>query len=172
MSLLLLLTLSSFDHNAPAANILIRHDIIGVWPFHWLTSMKVALPPSYISAEQFPRAFAWIARFNQTVRDAAKSAGKPKTISGGEAVAIIEASDFAEREGEVDAQDPLGLAKGDLVEVFPTDSGSSHKDRGRLVSLTLGEVVIDSQTEGGKAVRVHTPRHGFRVRKAATKTKL
>lgn len=145
---------------------------IGVWPFHWLTTMKGALPPSYISAEHFPKAFAWIGRFGQSVKDAAKSAGKPKTITGKEAVAIIEASDFAEREGEVDAQDPLGLAKGDLVEVFPTDSGFNHKDRGRLVSLTLAEVVIDSKTEGGKDVRVHTPRHGFRVRRAAAKTKL
>jgi hypothetical protein len=169
---LLLLLHISFDH-APRtnANLLIINEI-GVWPFHWLTTMKGALPPSYISSEQFPKAFAWIARFGQSVKDAAKSAGKPKTIIGKEAVAIIEASDFAEREGEVDAQDPLGLAKGDLVEVFPTDSGSNHKDRGRLVSLTLAEVVIDSKTEGGKEVRVHTPRHGFRVRRAAARTKL
>lgn len=131
--------------------------------------MRGALPPSYISAEQFPKAFAWIARFDKEAREAAKRAGKPKTVNGKEALAIIEGSGFAESEGLVEADDPFELAKGDLVEVWPIDSGFSHKDRGSLVSLTAREVVIESKTEGGETVRVHTPRHGFRVRRVRTK---
>lgn len=138
---------------------------IAIWPFHWLSTLKGALPSSYISAEQFPKVFAWIARFDRAVREAARVAGKAKTVSGKEALGIIEASGFAEGEGEVDAGDPLGLKRGDVVEVWPIDSGFSHRDRGRLVGLGAGEVVVESRTEGGKVVRVHAPRHGFRVRR-------
>jgi hypothetical protein len=140
------------------------HFGTAVWPFHWLTTLKGALPPSYISADLFPKVFAWIARFDKVVRDAAKAKGKAKTVTGKEAVAIIEGSEFAESEGDVEVGDPLELAKGDMVEVWPTDSGFNHKDRGRLVSLCGREVVIASRTEGGVEVRVHAPRHGFRVR--------
>lgn len=145
---------------------------IAVWPFHWLTTMMGALPPSYISAQQFPKVFAWIVRFDKAVREAAKRAGKAKTVTGKEAVAIIEGSEFAEAEGGVEAGDPLGLAKGETVEVWPIDSGFSHKDRGRLVGLCGREVVIESKTEGGKMVRVHAPRHGFRVKRVAGGGKL
>ena len=137
-----------------------------VWPFHWLITLKEALPPSYISAEHFPKVFAWVARFHKEARESAKTCGKPKTVTGKEAVAIIERSEFVEVEGEVEAGDPLGLAKGDTVEVWPTDSGFNHKDRGSLVSLCGREVVIESKTEEGTTVRVHAPRHGFRVRSA------
>jgi hypothetical protein len=140
------------------------HFGTAVWPFHWLITLKEALPPSYISADLFPKVFAWVARFDKVVRDAAKTRGKPKTVTGKEAVAIIEGSGFAESERDVEAGDPLELAKGDMVEVWPTDSGFNHKDRGRLVSLCGREVVIESRTEGGVEVRVHAPRHGFRVR--------
>jgi hypothetical protein len=145
---------------------------IAVWPLHWLTTLRGALPASYISAEQFPKAFAWIARFDKAVREAAKRAGKPKTVSGKEAVAIIEAAGFAEAEGAVDAGDPLELARGDEVEVWPIDSGFNHKDRGSLVRLCAREVVIESRTAGGKTVRVHAPRHGFRVRRVGGGGKL
>lgn len=65
--------------------------------------------------------------------------------------------------------DPSGLQKGDEVEVWPTDSGSNHRDRGRLVKLDGGEIVVQGRTGGGKTVRIHAPRHGFRVRKVGAK---
>ena len=95
----------------------------------------------------------------------ARNAGpKPKALSGVDAIKQISSSEFAEPEGEVEVQDPTGLKKGQLVEVWPIDSGFNHKDRGPLVSLSGGEIVIESKTQEGKVVRVHTPRHGFRVR--------
>jgi hypothetical protein len=76
----------------------------------------------------------------------------------------ISSSDFAEVEGVVDSNDPSRLRQGQLVEVWPIDSGFNHKDGGALVALSGAEIVIESQTETGQKVRVHTPRHGFRVR--------
>lgn len=93
-----------------------------------------------------------------------KKAGKPKTLKGAEALQQISASGFAEDEGTVDAGDPTGLQKGQEVEVWPVDTGFNHKDRGPLVALSGAEIVIESTTAEGQTVRVHTPRHGFRLR--------
>jgi len=76
----------------------------------------------------------------------------------------ISASDFAESEGAVDALDPTGLKKGQEIEVWPVDTGFNHKDKGLLVALSGAEIVIESKTKDGQLVRVHTPRHGFRLR--------
>lgn len=72
---------------------------------------------------------------------------------------------FPEPEGDVEANDPSGLEKGDEIEVWPIDSGFNHKDRGRLLKLDGKEVVVEGKTERGAVVRIHCPRHGFRVRK-------
>ena len=93
-----------------------------------------------------------------------KKAGKQKTLKGDEALAQISASGFAEDEGVVDTQDPTGLKKGQEVEVWPVDTGFNHKDKGPLVALSGAEIVIESKTRDGHTVRVHTPRHGFRLR--------
>ena len=75
----------------------------------------------------------------------------------------VTSADFAE-ELWVDGDDPLGLTEGQDVEVWPTDTGFRHKDRGRLVGLTGNEVVIEVQSKvGGKVVRIHVPRGGFKV---------
>lgn len=139
-------------------------DVEGVWIFHWLTTIPGALPPDYISATQFPKVFAWIARFNTAIKAAALKNGKAKSLKGNEAVAQISAAGYAEPEGSVDTDDPTGLKKGQEIEVWPIDSGFNNKDRGRLVALDGKEIVIESKTESGRAVRVHTPRHGFRLR--------
>lgn len=85
---------------------------------------------------------------------------------------IVEDADFAEPQGEVDGNDPTGLKKGDDIEVWPIDSGFSRKDRGRLVRLDGSEIVVESKTENGKEVRIHAPRHGFRVRSVGKGAKL
>ena len=59
----------------------------------------------------------------------------------------ISASGFAEAEGEVDSNDPTGLKKGQVVEVWPTDTGFNHKDKGSLVALSGSEIVIESKTQ-------------------------
>jgi len=79
----------------------------------------------------------------------------------------ISASDFAESEGVVDSRDPTGLKKGEEIEVWPVDTGFNHKDKGPLVALSGNEIVIESKTKAGQCVRVHTPRHGFRLRSVA-----
>lgn len=143
-------------------------DIEAVWPLHWLSSMPGALPADQVSAAQFPKVYAWIQRFQKAVSAAKASQPKPATVSGEEAEKLITQSPFNEAEGQVDAADGLatfhGLSKGAKVAVWPTDTGANHRDVGKLVSLTPTEVVIEPE-QGGK-VRLHAPRHGFRVRPA------
>lgn len=55
--------------------------------------------------------------------------------------------------------------------MFPTDSGVNHKDKGVLVGLGKGEVTVEKRIEG-RAIRVHAPRHGFRVRRVDGEAKL
>jgi hypothetical protein len=145
--------------------------LTAVWPFHWLTTLPGALPPNIISPKQFPKVFAYIKRFEAAMKAAAKKAGKPKTIKGSEALQILSSSDFAEPEGSVDENDPTGLKKGQEIEVFPIESGFNRRDRGTLVRLDGHEVVVDGKTKDGVAVRIHAPRHGFRV-KAVGQSKL
>ena len=134
--------------------------------------MKGALPEELFSEAQFPKVFAWIERFQQAVAAAAKKAGKAPMIQGAEALSMIEEAGFAEREGEVDGSDATGLKKGEEIEVWPIDSGFNSKDRGRLVGLNGREVVVEGKTKNGKMVRIHTPRHGFRVRRVGQSVKL
>lgn len=138
---------------------------LAVWPLHWVIGMKGALPPSLVSKEKFPKVYAWIDRFSKAVSTAKSSAPKPTELKGAEAVKYIIQAEFSEKEGEVDASDPLGLKKGQDVESWPIDSGFRHHDRGRLVSLTSKEVVLASQSKvGGKEVRIHHPRWNYRTR--------
>ena len=51
------------------------------------------------------------------------------------------------------------------MEIWPIDSGFSHKDRGKLVGLSLRECVISVKSQdSGKEVLVHFPRTNFRIR--------
>lgn len=84
-------------------------------------------------------------------------------MKGAEALSKIESSEFAEPEGSVDENDPSALKKGQEIQVWPIDSGFMNKDKGPLISLTSNEIVIGGKTKNGKAVRIHTPRHGFRI---------
>lgn len=144
-------------------------DIEAVWPLHWLSGMPGALPADQVSAARFPRVYAWIQRFQKAVAAARAGQPKPRTVSGEEAEEIITKARFNEQEGQVDAADGLaafyGLVKGNRVALWPTDTGMNHKDVGRLVGLTAAEVVVVPEREQGK-IRLHAPRHGFRVRPA------
>lgn len=137
-------------------------DIEAAWLFTWLQGLPDALPSSFPS--RFPKVFAWTKRFNEAVKAAAQKQGKPKTVKWNEAREIVKNSGWAEEEGKADGSDPSGFKKGTIVEVWPTDSGFNHKDKGQLVAIDEKEVVIRGEMEGGTAVRIHAPRHGFRVR--------
>lgn len=144
-------------------------DVEGVWVFHWLLSDKYGIKGAMYDAEavnekKFPRVFAWVRRFEGYIE------GLPKVeqgkVSGEEAKGLIlggGGSAGGDGSVEVDATEPvvkaLGLKKGDEVEVWPTDSGSNHRDKGKLVGMSKREVVWETE----KGVRVHAPRRGFRV---------
>jgi glutathione S-transferase len=141
-------------------------DIQAVWPLHWIASIPGALPPDQISAALYPRVFSWIERFQKAVSVAEEVLPAPLTVPGEQAMEMIVTSLYNETEGRVDENDPVvqqqSFKKGQLVRVWPTDSGSRHKDAGKLVSINSKEVVIET-IAGDTAVRVHAPRHGFRV---------
>ncbi|OLN85879.1 hypothetical protein CCHL11_05428 [Colletotrichum chlorophyti] len=141
-------------------------DIEAVWLLHWLAGIPGALPEEHVSADKFPRVFAWMGRFDKATSAARKAAPEVATVSGAEAARIVVSSPYNEDAGGVDAGDALvvaeGLGAGDEVILWPADTGASHKDTGKLVRLDKDEVVIEVQGEGG-TVRVHAPRHGFRV---------
>jgi hypothetical protein len=103
---------------------------------------------------------------------AMKKNGAAQKISGAEAVKEVGTGKWAEEEASVDEMDPSGLRKGEIVELWPTDSGFSRKDRGHLMGLSTREVVIEGRTEEGREVRIHAPRHGFGVRRVKEGEKL
>ncbi|KAI9695860.1 MAG: hypothetical protein M1836_005977 [Candelina mexicana] len=139
-------------------------DIESIWPMHWLVDLKGALPANIISAKQYPKVFAWIGRFKNAIASARSKHPKPSSLQGADAVKRITMADFAEPEGDIDEVDPLGLKKDQTVQVHPIDTGFRHVDQGRLVSLTMKEIVLESATKDGTSVtRLHFPRHGFRV---------
>ncbi|KAJ3508892.1 hypothetical protein NM208_g15747 [Fusarium decemcellulare] len=143
-------------------------DIEAIWPFHWMAGLPGTLPQDKFSASVYPRVYAWIGRFQDAVSTAKKQVGKPATLSGDEAERNIQAVAFSEPEKNVDSEDAVvaaqGLRRGDAVMVWPTDTGSSWRDKGKLVSIDSEEVVYEARGNDG-TVRVHAPRHGFRVEK-------
>lgn len=135
--------------------------------------MDLSLPAEYFSDKQYPKTYAWLKRWKQLTKDAATSAPKPVTLKGPQAVRAVLAADFGDSKPYVDASDPLGLREGSMVEVWPIDSGFTHRDRGSLVALNEGEVAVGVQSKtGGKEIRVHAPRWGFRVKAIEGRAKL
>jgi len=143
---------------------MLRESDVAVWPFHWLVGLKGALPEDFFGKKQYPRTHAWIERFSAAIAKAKASLPKATTLKGDEAVQRIGQAGFAEAEGDVEEKDPLRLKKGQEVEVWPTDTGFKHRDRGRLLSLTKNEAVIAAKTKVGETeVRIHAPRAGFGI---------
>lgn len=141
-------------------------DIEAVWLIRWLNQIPGALPDTLRAAH--PKTFAWVGRFDQALAARAAAVGKPASVDGAEAARMIVAAGFAE-EGEVDESEAYvqaaGLKKGDRVKLFPTDYGFTHKDEGSLVAATDKQIVIETQGVAG-SVRLHAPRHGFKVQKS------
>ncbi|CAK7227376.1 hypothetical protein SBRCBS47491_006548 [Sporothrix bragantina] len=154
-------------------------DIEAIWPFHWLASMPGAFldgssKEPALSPEQFPRLFAWIDRFNVAIRAARKSQpGLATKVDGVTAAQAIQTAAYFDAHSAaaspVDPTDPVtraaGLRVGQRVVLWPTDTGMTHKDVGKLVRLTADEVVIEvAANDDAPPVLLHAPRHGFRVR--------
>ncbi|KIW71209.1 hypothetical protein PV04_03400 [Phialophora macrospora] len=143
-------------------------DIEAIWTFDWLKGLKGALPQELISDKKYPKVFAWIARFNDALKAAKAKAPKPATLKGDAAAERILNASFVDKDPGFDLADPLGLQRGTEVEVFPIDSGTHHRDQGRLIGLTEEEIVLSTKAEG-KEVHLHYPRVGFRIRGLAAK---
>ena len=107
------------------------------------------------------------------MKEAKAKAPKPTTLKADAATKRVLSASFAEEEATVDGQDPLGLKKGQEVEVWPIDSGSKYKDTGALLGLSKEEVVLGVKPDAqGAEVRVHFPRTNFRIRAVKNVAKL
>ncbi|RYO87953.1 hypothetical protein DL766_010237 [Monosporascus sp. MC13-8B] len=147
-------------------------DIEAIWVLHWVVRMPGALPADIVGPRQFPKVFAWIDRFRRALEERkAAFGGGQKSLAGEEAARVILGAQFAEdQEWEVVEDDPVakveGLRKGMHVRLRPTDTGVLHKDSGRLVGFTRRETVIETRGADGEVlVRLHAPRHGFKVQR-------
>lgn len=142
-------------------------DIEMAWPLLWMERVPGARPEEWISEAKFPKVFAWMERFKSTAQKAVDELEELRTLTGEEAAKLILSSDFHEVDGQFDETDVLvqkqKLKKGQLVKMWPTDTGSNHKDVGELVSVSDKEVVIEAKVEDGGSVRIHAQRHGFAV---------
>ena len=108
---------------------------------------------------QFPRLCAWEKRIQ------AIGHGNPSDLSAAEALGIAEGAEPATPEA-VDAEDPLGLAPGDTVEVRPEAMDGVPAVAGRLRALDPLTVVLDREDPRVGRVSVHFPRVGYRVLRA------
>ena len=141
----------------------------GIWTYDWTLQRKMnmyaELDKQLISENTFPKVFAWIERLRKAYDAALEKNGKAEVISDRIALDRIFASGYIEPEGDVDKPDPLQLKKGQMVDISPVDSGSSHHDKGELLSLGLKEVVIQKDVPNGKGqIRVHFPRINFSIK--------
>ncbi|KAF2642935.1 hypothetical protein P280DRAFT_547185 [Massarina eburnea CBS 473.64] len=140
-------------------------DLDAGWPLCWLVEdplMKGALPREMVNEEVYPRTFAWVRRFMGEVERMKGEVGNVGRLEGRE---VVERVFGAEKVGETEflEGDALGLSRGDEVEVFPSDYGQAHKDRGAVVGLTTKKIVI----RNAKGLHLHFPRWNFRINKIA-----
>ncbi|KAL1606293.1 hypothetical protein SLS60_003695 [Paraconiothyrium brasiliense] len=136
-------------------------DLQAIWPVDWVTSLK--MPSHVVSEEQFPKVYAWISRFRAALKDA-DSAPTAVPMTGDEAfsyIKSIQGSKEPNPEDAVDEDDPQDFERGTLVEIYPSDWGSEHRDAGRLVALARDEVTI--MAAGALDLRIHAPRTGFKM---------
>jgi len=134
-----------------------------------MLSLPNAMPESFFSAERYPRTRAWLARYEKAVERAKQYAPQPTELEGPAAIEqalkspLNTSTDTAGAELTV-VQDPSGLKQGQEIEMYPIDTGSNRRDRGRLVHLTSAEVAISAKSEKGDTdVRIHYPRWNFSI---------
>jgi glutathione S-transferase len=146
-------------------------DIDAVWPFTWLVSdrnMHGSLPPDLFSSNTFPKTYAYIARFKAEVAKAKKANPfQPTHFSGQQMKHRILNASAAPEKMAIIPDDPLQLAEGEEIEVYASDYGSTHRDRGALVGLTSTEVVI----RNALGLHLHFPRWNFRIERAQVQSK-
>lgn len=139
-------------------------DVEAHFVIEWLIGMPGALPNDFET--RFPKVFAWAKRLSTLVKQKTK---KPVRITGEDARNHIFNAGANDPSRGVDSNDPTGLKEGDEVEVFPVDTGFTHRDTGKLVTLNGKEIAIEVQTKtAGETVVLHVPRWGFRVQRPSS----
>jgi glutathione S-transferase len=142
-------------------------DIDAVWPFEWLVvdrGMKGALPEDQFGEKNFPKTYSWIQRFMGEVKAAKERAPNPKRLDGAAMSMQVLNSTSSTESLSFDTNESLDIKAGDIVEVYPSDYGQAHKDRGTLIGLSTSEVAI----RNSKGLHLHFPRWNFRISKVAT----
>lgn len=133
--------------------------------FQWyLKDLKA--PKQLFNDQEYPKTFAWIARYNKALENAVKEAPKPIKLTGQEALTAITSAEYTDTDLSFDALDPLQLPKGTFVSLSPTDGGNRYKDEGTLLKLTRDEAAIELEASNGKKIHLHAPRWNFRIRAA------
>jgi hypothetical protein len=96
---------------------------------------------------------AYRERYFAAVAAAKERAPTPAELSGAEAIKKVLSSNFVDDNLSVNP-DPLDLQEGQIVEMFPVDTGFNAKDSGKLIGLGKDEAVIETRTrEGEKEIR-------------------
>jgi glutathione S-transferase len=147
-------------------------DVHVAWNLDWAVGLaglkQEGEMGELFTKEQFPKVWAWLDRYKTFISKIHEKDGRAPTISVDETEKLVLGSEFGEPEGEVDPLDPLQLKKGELVEMFPTDSGMNHHDKGELVAIGVNEVVVKSEVPGGKGhLRIHYPRTNFKIQQVS-----
>ena len=121
-----------------------------------------------INKDEFPKVFAWVERFRYAA--SAAEANKRGQVDEGEAaedevVTRILAAGFTGAESpQVDANDVLGLKRGQRVSIAPVDFGFGHRDEGVLLGLSANEAIIEVATPADNGtLRLHYPRINFKI---------
>lgn len=139
-------------------------DIDAVLAFAWMLedpSMKGSLPKEFVNDNRFPRALSYVRRFMDEVRKKQVRALKPRILDGDAMRERVLRATSKHQPTKFIQDDPLRLEPEDEVRVFASDYGSSHKDRGAIVGLSLTDVVI----RNAKGLHLHFPRWNFRINK-------
>ncbi len=118
-----------------------------IWYMHHSPTVAALLKP-------YPGLLAWYARMGEFGH------GVPEDMSSTEAIALARAA-TGHTDCEVDAS--LGFEPGSAVTVNALDYAADPV-AGRLVGLSLDEVVVERDDERAGRVHVHFPRIGFQIK--------
>ena len=120
----------------------------------WFIRGRYSKGPDFLA--QFPHLCAWEERVK------AIGHGTPTDMSAAEALDIAHGAETATAEA-ADAGDPLGLAPGDPVEVFPDSIADAPRVRGQVRAVDAQGIAILRADPKVGTVAVHFPRVGYRI---------
>lgn len=145
--------------------------VTALWIYNWFRQLLKGVVPEAMEKE-YDTVTAWSDRYIKALEE---SKVDKKNADGKEALQQIEKSDPVEMDAGVDGQQllasSLSFKAGDKIDVWPLDiteeAAKQNKETGSLVTLNNEEVVIEVKGEAGIKLRVHAPRWGYRIAKAA-----